>query len=267
MSSYRNDPKTINIWQQILDIRSEKRFSSMDIVQGTLSHIFELHGDRYYGDDPAIIAGLAYLKDLPITFIAEYKGNSLEERVKRNYGMPLPEGYRKALRVMRQAEKFGRAIICFIDTPGAYPGVNAEERGQAEAIARNLCEMFSLNVPIISIVISEGGSGGALALGIGNKTYMLEKAIYSVVSPEGCASILWKDSNKADIAAAYLKISAQDIFSMGIIDGIISEENGMQGVCVELKNRLYKDLKDLYNLTSEQIKGTRKEKFEIIGAL
>ena len=259
--------KISDVWQQVLYARSNQRFTSMDILNGILSQIYELHGDRLYGDDLSIITGLAYLKDIPVTFIAQYKGSSPKDRIMRRYGMTLPEGYRKSLRVMKQAEKFGRAVICLIDTPGAYPGMNAEERGQAEAIAKNLYEMSALKVPIISIVVSEGGSGGALALGLGNKVYMLEKAISSVVSPEGCASILWKDSSMADKAAAFLKLSASDIYSMKIIDGVISEEGGLQAINLNLEEKIYKDLLFYKKYNPEQIVNERKKKFRLIGAL
>ncbi len=186
----------------------------------------QLHGDRNYGDDAAIVGGIASFESIPITIIGHQRGKDTKENVKRNFGMPHPEGYRKALRLMKQAEKFGRPIICFIDTKGAYPGKAAEERGQSEAIARNLVEMAGLTVPVISIVIGEGGSGGALALGVANHIHMLEHSTYSVISPEGAASILWKDSSLAKQAAEAMKITAPHLKEMGIIDEIIPEVLG-----------------------------------------
>jgi acetyl-CoA carboxylase carboxyl transferase alpha subunit len=253
------------VWNNILNIRSMERLKGKDILHHIFTDFFELHGDRYYGDDKAIIGGLAYLNYLPVTVICQYKGSDLMDAKTRNYGMPLPEGYRKALRLMKQAEKFNRPIICFIDTPGAYPGVNAEERGQAEAIAKNLYEMASLKIPIISIVISEGGSGGALALGVANKIYMLEKAIYSVISPEGCASILWRDPQQADLASDHLKLTSKDIFSTGVIDGIISEDGDFDSLCNRLKDTICNDLTELLQISGEKIKDNRRNKFKDIG--
>ena len=185
----------------------------------------EFHGDRRYADDPAIVGGIAKLHDQPVTVIAIEKGHTAKERTYRNFGAPQPEGYRKALRLMKQAEKFGRPVICFIDTSGAYCGVGAEERGQGQAIAENLLEMSTLCVPVISVLIGEGGSGGALALAVADRVWMLENAVYSVISPEGCASILWKDSAKAETAASSLKLTAEDAKSLGIIERILSEND------------------------------------------
>lgn len=203
--------------------RDNKRPTGQDYIRNIFKNFIELHGDRRYGDDKAIIAGIARLDGLPVTVIAIEKGHSSKERVERNFGAPHPEGYRKALRLMKQAEKFGRPIICFVDTSGAYCGIGAEERGQGQAIAENLMEMSTLCVPIISILIGEGGSGGALALAVADRVWMLENAVYSVISPEGCASILWKDSAKADVAAASLKLTAEDAKSLGVIERILSE--------------------------------------------
>ncbi len=259
------DRQENSTWNNILSIRSEKRFKSMDLANNVFTDFIELHGDRYYGDDRAIIGGLAYLSNIPVTVICQYKGKDLADSKLRQYGMPLPEGYRKALRLMKQAEKFNRPIICFIDTPGAFPGVNAEERGQAEAIARNLFEMSALGVPVISVVISEGGSGGALALGVANKVFMLEKAIYSVVSPEGCASILWRDSKKASLASEHLKLTASDIYEAGIVDRVISEKGTFEQLCERLRSIVHKEIIQLQKLSGMELKEARRNKFREIG--
>jgi acetyl-CoA carboxylase carboxyl transferase alpha subunit len=237
----------------------------MELADNVFTDFIELHGDRYFGDDRAIVGGLAYLSNIPVTVICQYKGKDLADSKLRQYGMPLPEGYRKALRLMKQAEKFNRPIICFIDTPGAFPGINAEERGQAEAIARNLYEMSALKVPVISVVISEGGSGGALALGVANKVFMLEKAIYSVVSPEGCASILWRDSKKASLASEHLKLTANDIYDAGIIDRVISEKGTFEQLCERLRSILHKETIQLQKLSGIELKEDRRHKFREIG--
>ncbi|MCY6372101.1 acetyl-CoA carboxylase carboxyltransferase subunit alpha [Clostridium ganghwense] len=203
-----------------------ERPTSLDYIERIFDSFVELHGDRQYKDDPSIVAGLAKLNGMPVTVIGQQKGRNVKENIKRNFGMPSPEGYRKALRFMKQAEKFNRPIICFIDTPGAFPGMGAEERGQGEAIGKNLMEMPNLKTPIISIVIGEGGSGGALALSIGDEVWMLEHSVYSVLSPEGFASILWKDSSRVKEAASIMKITAQDLKEYGIIDKIIKEPEG-----------------------------------------
>ena len=210
----------------------------------------ELHGDRCYKDDDAIVGGVGYLKGIPVTIISHAKGKNIEENIKRNFGSPYPEGYRKALRLMKQAEKFKRPIICLIDTQGAYCGIGAEERGQGEAIARNLLELSDLKTPIISVVIGEGGSGGALALGIADKVFMLENSIYSVISPEGCASILMKDSSKADEASRILKLTSQDLMGLNVIDGIIDEPSGgahndVDSTVKNVKDTIYKNLLEL----------------------
>lgn len=205
--------------------RDPKRPTGMDYIGGIFTGFFELHGDRRYADDPAIVGGLAYLKGRPVTVIAIEKGRTTKERTRRSFGAPRPEGYRKALRLMKQAEKFHRPVICFIDTSGANCGFGAEERGQGQAIAENLMEMMTLNTPVISILIGEGGSGGALALAVADRVWMLENAIYSVISPEGCASILWKDPQKADIAAENLKITASDALTLSVIERMIKEDD------------------------------------------
>ena len=206
--------------------RHDKRPYTLDIIERLFEDFVELHGDKRFAEDPAIVCGLARFHGLPVVVVGHQKGRDTKQRSYRNFGMPKPEGYRKALRVMKFGEKFGRPIFTFIDTPGAYPGIDAEERGQAEAIAYNLREMAKIKVPIIVTVIGEGGSGGALAIGIGDQVLMLENAIYSVISPEGCAAILWKDSTQADRAAEGLRLTAQHLYKEGIVDKIIPEPEG-----------------------------------------
>lgn len=219
------------------------RPTGIDYLTRVFDCFTELHGDRRYGDDPAVVGGLAFLKGIPVTVIAIERGHTVKERAFRNFGSPHPEGYRKALRLMKQAEKFGRPVICFVDTAGAYCGIGAEERGQGQAIAENLMEMSSLCVPIISVLIGEGGSGGALALAVADRVWMLENAVYSVISPEGCASILWKDSAKAAEAASDLKLTAQDAQELGIIEKILPEADlGQPAFYENLKNRLADEL-------------------------
>src|ERR1700690_1666290 len=213
-------------WQRVLNARHPKRPQTLDYVQRILTDFHEIHGDRFFGDDPAIVCGMARLDGKPVMLIGEQKGRDTKQKLYRNFGMPKPEGYRKALRAMQIAAKFGRPIIAFLDTPGAYPGIDAEERGQAEAIARNLREMSRLPVPVVSVCIGEGGSGGALALGVGNQVLMLENAVYSVISPESCAAIIYRDSAKAEQAAAALRLTAEDLLKLGLIDGIIPEPAG-----------------------------------------
>ena len=211
-------------YERVKLARDNSRPTGLDYIKHLFKGFIELHGDRRYADDPAIVGGIARLNGCPVTVIAIEKGHTAKERTYRNFGAPHPEGYRKALRLMKQAEKFGRPVICFIDTSGAYCGVGAEERGQAQAIAENLMEMSTLCVPINSILIGEGGSGGALALAVADRVWMLQNAVYSVISPEGCASILWKDSAKAEMAAASLKLTAEDAKSLGVVERILSEK-------------------------------------------
>lgn len=215
--------RQLSPWDTVLISRSEDRMISSDYVYELFDDFIELHGDRYFGDDGAIIGGIASWHGMPVTVIAQEKGKTTKENLKRNFGMPAPEGYRKALRLMKQAEKFGRPIICFVDTPGAFPGIEAEERGQGEAIARNLFEASNLTVPALTIVVGEGGSGGALAMAVGNEVWMMENAVYSVLSPEGFAAILWKDGKKADEAARVMKMTARDLYELGLIECIIPE--------------------------------------------
>src|SRR3989440_1989574 len=218
--------------------RHPERPYTLDLIERLFEEFVELHGDRRYGDDAAIVGGFARFHGMPVAVIGHQKGRDTKQRQIRNFGMPKPEGYRKALRVMKVAEKFDRPIFCFIDTPGAYPGIDAEERGQAEAIAFNLREMVKLRTPILVTVIGEGGSGGALAIGIGDQVLMLKNAIYSVISPEGCAAILWKDSTEADQAAESLKLTADDLLGEGLIDAIVEEPLGGGHVNHELAAEL-----------------------------
>lgn len=219
---YRN----LSPWNRVQIARHPERPTTLDYIGYLFDDFFECHGDRLFGDDPAIVGGVARYKGKPVTVIGHQRGKDTKENLARNFGMPHPEGYRKALRLMKQAEKFGRPVICFIDTKGAYPGKAAEERGQSEAIARNLFEMAGLKVPIVCIVIGEGGSGGALAIGLGNHIYMLENSTYSVISPEGAAALLWKDASQAQRAAETMKITAPDLFELGVLDGVIPEVKG-----------------------------------------
>ena len=206
--------------------RHAERPYALDLIQRIFEDFTELHGDRRFADDAALVCGMGRFQGQPVMILGQQKGRDTKQRKERNFGMPKPEGYRKALRLMEMAEKFGRPILSFIDTPGAFPGIDAEERGQAEAIARNLREMANLKVPVIVTVIGEGGSGGALAIGIGDRVLMLENAIYSVISPEGCAAILWKDAAQAPTAAACLRLTAEDLLRLGIIDRIVTEPQG-----------------------------------------
>lgn len=257
-------------WQRVLNARHPKRPHTLDYVQRILTGFQEIHGDRLFGDDPAIVCGMAQLDGRNVVLVGEQKGRDTKQRLYRNFGMPKPEGYRKALRVMQIAAKFNRPIITFLDTPGAYHGMDAEERGQGEAIARNLREMARLPVPVVSVCIGEGGSGGALALGVGNKVYMLENAVYSVISPESCAAIIWRDSTKADQAAAALRLTAEDLLRLGLIDGIVPEPPGgahedHDEAARLLKDRLTRTLDDLAALSCDALVQQRYEKFRRMG--
>ena len=256
----------ITAWDKVTLARQMDRPKALDYIKNIFQEFVELHGDRYFGDDKSIVGGIALLGKIPVTVIGEQKGKNVKENMERNFGMPEPEGYRKALRLMKQAEKFKRPIITFIDTPGAYPGMGAEERGQGEAIAKNLMEMSKLKVPIICIVIGEGSSGGALAIGVGDRVVMLENAVYSILSPEGFASILYKDSSKAKEAAENMKLTANDLKKLGIIDKIIKEpENGAQNdfetVINDIKKYLVQNIKKLEELTEKKLIEQRYEKF------
>ncbi len=257
-------------WDRVQIARHANRPTTLHYIEGLFDNFLELHGDRLYGDDAAIIGGIASFNGQPITVIGHQRGKTTKENIKRNFGMPHPEGYRKALRLMKQAEKFKRPIICFIDTKGAYPGKAAEERGQSEAIARNLVEMAGLKVPVISVVIGEGGSGGALALGVANRIYMLENATYSVISPEGAASILWKDASLASEAASAMRITAKHLLDMKIIDGIVPEVLGgahkdIAAQVVAMRQCLTTALADLTALTPHELVEDRYDKFRQIG--
>lgn len=257
-------------WDRVLIARTKNRPTTLCYIEAIVEDFIEFHGDRYYGDDTAIVGGIGTLDGTPVTIIGEQKGLNTKDNIYRNFGMPSPEGYRKALRLMHQAEKFGRPIINFIDTPGAFCGISAEERGQGEAIARNLYEMSNLSVPIISIVIGEGGSGGALAIAVADKIYMLENSIYSILSPEGFASILWKDGSKAKDAAGVMKITADDLKKLGIIDKIITEpvggaHNDPEVVCKSLKKNLLLDLKALGKKSQKALLEDRYKRFREYG--
>lgn len=246
--------------------RSSNRPTGLDYIKNIFRGFIEFHGDRRYADDPAIVGGIASLNGSPVTVIAIEKGHTAKERTLRNFGAPNPEGYRKALRLMKQAEKFGRPIICFIDTSGAYCGIGAEERGQGQAIAENLTEMSTLCVPVISVLIGEGGSGGALALAVSDEVWMLENSVYSVISPEGCASILWKDSSKAADAAEALRLTAQDLFDLGVIERIIRQPKaGDQAMFESLKMLIKRTFEKNLALDDEELLNARYERFRKIG--
>jgi len=246
--------------------RANNRPTGSDYIEHIFLDFFELHGDRRFGNDPAVVGGIALLNELPVTVIAIEKGHTAKERMARNFGAPNPEGYRKALRLMKQAEKFHRPVICFLDTSGAFCGIGAEERGQGQAIAENLMEMMTLKVPVISILIGEGGSGGALALAVADKVWMLENSIYSVISPEGCASILWKDSGRAIEAAESLKLTAQDALSMSVVEKIIPEKELGKGSFYEgMKAELFKQLQSLMAASCEELIEKRYQRFRSIG--
>ncbi|MEN1968240.1 acetyl-CoA carboxylase carboxyl transferase subunit alpha [Lentibacillus sp. N15] len=258
-------------WDRVQMARHQDRPTSLDYIAELFTDFIEFHGDRYYGDDEAIVAGIAYYQEKPVTVIGHQRGKDTKDNIRRNFGMPHPEGYRKALRHMKQAEKFGRPIVCFIDTKGAYPGKAAEERGQSEAIAKNLMEMAGLTVPIVCIVIGEGGSGGALGLGIGDHIHMLENSTYSVISPEGAAALLWKDSNLAQRAAETMKITSYDLQELGIIEQIIPEPRG--GAHRDLKQQaaniapvLQQSLAELTNVSADELLENRWQKYKQIGS-
>ena len=257
-------------WRRVQLARHPKRPHSLDYIGRIFQDFQELHGDRNFGDDPAIVAGMAQFDNRPVMIVAEQKGHDTKQRFYRNFGMPKPEGYRKALRMMQLAAKFGRPIITFLDTPGAYPGIDAEERGQAEAIARNLREMARLAVPVIVVCIGEGGSGGALALGVGNTVLMLENAVYSVISPESCAAIIYRDSAKAEQAAEALRLTAEDLKSLGLIDGIIPEpgegaHEDHDAAAESLRKHLSARLAELESIGPLQIVEHRYAKFRRMG--
>jgi acetyl-CoA carboxylase carboxyl transferase subunit alpha len=257
-------------WQRVQLARHPKRPHALDYIERLITDFQELHGDRAFADDPAIVCGMGFFESTPVVVVGQQKGRDTKQKLYRNFGMPKPEGYRKAMRVMRIAAKFARPAVTLLDTPGAYPGIDAEERGQAEAIATNLREMSRLPVPVITICIGEGGSGGALALGVGNRVYMLENAIYSVISPESCAAIIWRDSGKAELAAAALRLTAQDLLGFGLIDGIIPEPP--EGAHADpdqaagfIRETLRRSLGELSSLGPEQLVEQRYAKFREMG--
>ena len=252
-------------YERVKLARDNSRPTGLDYIRNIFRGFMELHGDRRYADDPAIVGGIAKLNETPVTVIAIEKGHTAKERAYHNFGAPNPEGYRKALRLMKQAEKFGRPVICFVDTSGAYCDIGAEERGQSQAIAENLMEMSTLCVPVISILIGEGGSGGALALAVADRVWMLQNAVYSVISPEGCASILWKDAAKAETAAASLKLTAEDAKSLGVVERILSEkEIGKKEFYDRIRALLVEELGALSN-DADLVAG-RYDRFRSLGA-
>lgn len=257
-------------WQISKLSRHPKRPYSLDYIDGVVDGFVELHGDRHYADDAAIVGGMARLDGSPVMVIGHQKGRDTKEKIKRNFGMPRPEGYRKALRLMHMAERFNLPIITFIDTPGAYPGVGAEERGQSEAIARNLFEMSKLKTPVISIVIGEGGSGGALAIGVCDKLFLLEYSTYSVISPEGCASILWKSADKASQAAEAMAITSTKLLANGLIDGVIDEPLGgahrdLEAMKSNIKEVLLKEVNELCTKSIDDLLSDRYERLMSYG--
>jgi acetyl-CoA carboxylase carboxyl transferase subunit alpha len=256
--------------QRVQLARHPQRPFTLDIIERIINNFIELHGDRLYADDPAIVAGIGELDGIRVAIVGHQKGRSTKEKLYRNFGMPNPEGYRKALRIMRLAEKFKIPVISFIDTPGAYPGIGAEERGQAEAIARNLFEMSHLRVPILIVVIGEGASGGALGIGVGDRIIMLDNTWYSVISPEGCAAILWRDSSKSNEAADAMKVTANDLHEMGIADEIIQEPVGgahrdHDKTAQILKENIVRHLQELQQLPVDELIEKRVEKYRVMG--
>ena len=262
---------SLSAWQVAQLARHPQRPYTLDYIQRLFTDFEELKGDRAYADDPAIVCGVARLDGRPVAVIGQQKGRDTKEKIRRNFGMPRPEGYRKALRIMKLAERFRLPIITFIDTPGAYPGVGAEERGQSEAIARNLFEMSSLRVPIICTVVGEGGSGGALAIGVGDRVLMLQYSIYSVISPEGCASILWKSADKASDAAEAMGITAERLKSLGLIDGVLKEPLGgahrdVDATAATVKKALMDNLARLDRLSVDELLEARYKRFTSFGS-
>ncbi len=258
-------------WECVQLARHPKRPHAIDYIQRLSPDFSEIHGDRAFGEDPAIICGMGTLNQRQVMYIGQEKGRDTKQKLHRNFGMPKPEGYRKALRAMELAAKFRRPVIALLDTPGAYPGIDAEERGQAEAIAVNLREMARLKSPLVTVVIGEGGSGGALALGVGNVVLMLEKAVYSVISPESCAAIIWRDSAKAELAAAALRLTAKDLLQLGLIDGIIPEpaggaHNDFDQAATFLTEALETSLEQLGKLSEQELIKQRYEKFRKMGS-
>lgn len=270
MAKTKQETNQLTPWQKVEIARNPKRKTSIEYIEQIFDEFIELHGDRNFKDDQAIICGLGRIGNQSYTIIAEQKGRTTKENVLRNFGMPNPESYKKAIRFMKQAEKFNRPVITFIDTKGAYPGVGAEERGQGEAIAKSMFEMAKLKVPVISIVIGEGSSGGALAIGVSNKIYMLENAIYSILSPEGYSSILWKDSSRYEEAAEKMKLTAKDLYEMKVIDTIIPEpvemkESDFEQVIKIIKQEIETDIAKMQEKTKAEIVEERYQKFRNLG--
>ncbi|HEY2842630.1 MAG TPA: acetyl-CoA carboxylase carboxyltransferase subunit alpha [Bryobacteraceae bacterium] len=271
MAEAKAPTETNPSWERVQLARHPKRPHTLDYIQRLFTNFEELHGDRAYADDHAIVAGPAWFDDRPVMIIGQQKGRDTKQKLFRNFGMPKPEGYRKSMRLMELAAKFSRPVITFLDTMGAYPGIDAEERGQAEAIAQNLREMSRLPVPVIAVVVGEGGSGGALALGVANRIYMMENAVYSVISPESCAAILYRDATRAPRAAAALKLTAKDLLDFGVIDGIVPEPGGgaqadAEQAAESLRKTLRDALAELCPLDSRTLIDQRYDKFRRMGA-
>ena len=269
------EKNVLTAWERVEIARNPKRKTALDYINEIFDEFIELHGDRCYGDDKAMVCGLGRIENQNYTIIAEQKGRNTRENIERNFGMPNPESYRKAIRIMKQAEKFNRPVITFIDTKGAYPGVEAEQRGQGEAIAKSMFEMAKLTVPVIAIVIGEGSSGGALAIGVANKVIMLENAIYSILSPEGYSSILWKDSSRFKEAADRMKLTANDLYDMGIIETVIKEPDikdskktsqsvDFEMIASEIKKEIQTTVQELKSKTKDEIVEERYQKFRKI---
>lgn len=255
----------MDAFETVRAARAKDRPTALDYIGGIFGHFTQLQGDRRFGDDKAVVAGIALLGPMPVTVIGIEKGHNTKERLQRNFGCAHPEGYRKALRQMKLAEKFRRPVICLVDTAGAFCGVGAEERGQGQAIAENLMEMMTLKVPIFTVLIGEGGSGGALALSVADEVWMLENSVYSVISPEGCASILWKDASRVREASECLHLTARDLISLGVIDGIISETGGFSKTSALIRKQLERFLLEACQTPIPQLLGKRYDKFRKMG--
>ena len=257
---------SLTAWERMEIVHNKNRPTVNDYIPAMFTRFMEFHGDRYFGDDAAIIGGIGYLSETPVTVIAQVKGRNLDENKKSNFSMPHPEGYRKALRLAKQAEKFRRPVLTFIDTSGAYPGLEAEARGQGEAIARNLMEMSRLTVPVIAVITGEGNSGGALALGVADRVLMLENAVYAILSPEGFASILWKDSSKAKDAAGVMRLTAEDLYHMGIVEQVFAEPSGytaenLREVTQPIASKIEQFLLRYEQMSGEELAGRRYDRF------
>jgi acetyl-CoA carboxylase carboxyl transferase subunit alpha len=262
--------KSLSPWERVQLARHNKRPRTKDIIGMVCDEFLELHGDRYYGDDPAIIAGIARMGKQRLVVLGHEKGKDIQSKVKRNFGMANPEGFRKALRVMKLAEKFGLPVLSFIDTPGAYPGIGAEERGQFRAIAKNIEEFFELKTPVVVVILGEGGSGGALGIAVGDRVIMMEHAIYSVISPEGCAAILWKSNEKAPEAAEALRLTSMDCWELGIVDRVLEEVHGAihrdpRGNAELIKDAVLSEFESLLSKSSQELLAERENKFYSMG--